>query len=478
MTTLAAETTCTHPWLRPAVPSLLGLTDDRPDAIALMRDPGLVLHVLRYSRPTASPRTFEFDANLLLQPGLCDTAAAILERESTPAIACPELAASGLRLAKRARELAHGLDLISADAAWCLGLLAGYYSGHEPHARRQFAQWRLPSWVTVTIGFPELGGEHAERLGGDAGLHLWMKDVREAVWLDRPPVDPMPKTEVPNAILARMLRLASKARARSAAGLVRDLEGRIERLTATLAETQAEFDGRLRDAKLDALAEFAAGASHEINNPLAVISTSVQLLRSEEDEEDRLDRYDSILRQTKRIHELLHGARQFARPTEPIPTLLALSSWCNGVARECEPIASASEVSLELPPKGTPGRIWADATQLRTIVIHLVKNAIEAAGPGGWVRVTQEADGSTTRIVVEDSGDGPPPRAQRHMFDPFYSGREAGRGRGLGLPIAWQLARKNGGELRYDHAADGPTRFVLTLPAIPNESFAVRKRSA
>ncbi len=65
---------------------------------------------------------------------------------------------------------------------------------------------------------------------------------------------------------------------------------------------------------------------------------------------------------------------------------------------------------------------------------------------------------------MEDNGAGIAPNQREHMFDPFYSGREAGRGPGLGLPIAWRLARQIGGEVRFDDAPNGPTRFVLSLP--------------
>jgi signal transduction histidine kinase len=67
-------------------------------------------------------------------------------------------------------------------------------------------------------------------------------------------------------------------------------------------------------------------------------------------------------------------------------------------------------------------------------------------------------------LVVEDNGTGPAPVQREHLFDPFYSGRHAGRGRGLGLPTAWRLAREHGGDVRFECRAGGPTRFVLSLP--------------
>jgi len=67
-------------------------------------------------------------------------------------------------------------------------------------------------------------------------------------------------------------------------------------------------------------------------------------------------------------------------------------------------------------------------------------------------------------VVVEDSGPGLPVQLREHLFDPFYSGRQAGRGRGLGLSTAWRLAKVHGGDLRFVNLPNGPTRFVMSLP--------------
>ena len=74
----------------------------------------------------------------------------------------------------------------------------------------------------------------------------------------------------------------------------------------------------------------------------------------------------------------------------------------------------------------------------------------------------EEDAGSFVRFVVEDSGPGLTAEAAEHAFDPFFCGRQAGRGRGLGLPTAWRLARQNGGDVRHEPAPDGATRFVVT----------------
>src|SRR5207253_265203 len=108
-----------------------------------------------------------------------------------------------------------------------------------------------------------------------------------------------------------------------------------------------------------------------------------------------------------------------------------------------------------------------DVEQVRIALTNLLRNAIEASPTEGWARLVlaPPMPGSPVEVVVEDSGPGPEPAQADHLFDPFFSGRSAGRGRGLGLPIAWRLARLQGGDVRLEPTRPGqPTRFVLTLP--------------
>ena len=83
----------------------------------------------------------------------------------------------------------------------------------------------------------------------------------------------------------------------------------------------------------------------------------------------------------------------------------------------------------------------------------------------GWVGLRAENGDGTIKLIVEDNGPGPAPGGLDHLFDPFYSGRSAGRGRGFGLSSAWRLARLQGGEVRFEGHKQELTRFVLSLPS-------------
>src|SRR5207248_3559382 len=118
-------------------------------------------------------------------------------------------------------------------------------------------------------------------------------------------------------LVYNLLRMAGHARRRNGAAVALRLESRIDELHRGLTELADEAGTRLRDAKLAGLAELAAGAGHEINNPLAVISTNAQRLLRTEADTDRGESLRAIVRQTQRISGILRDLMQFARPPRP-----------------------------------------------------------------------------------------------------------------------------------------------------------------
>ncbi len=487
------------PWLRPASVSLLALTDDPPDASAIRFDPGLVLHVLRYSRPTPDPKTFALDEATLCQSGLCETAAALLGEAGDAAPMGSDAHRVGQRLAHLGSKIATGTGLCSPDAAWVAGLLAplGQYSGGDDNplslARKLLARWRLPAWLQGAVGYLDLPLDEAQGLGGHRGLN---RVLRAAIRFTS--TDTFPKfareadeeldgiaerysrelpayVEVPDTaeseLLPRLLRTTARARSRSAQSWIAPLEDRIDHLVGQLAEARLDFDHRLRDAKLEALSEFAAGASHEFNNPLAVISGNTQWLKAREADPDKAAHLGTILRQTQRIHDLLTGTRQFSSPSAAKPGVHSVEALLARVQRDFQSEADTLGIRIEVASQAATF-LHVDGDQIRTAVAHLIRNALKAAERGGWIKLTSATVGSAVTISIEDSGPGVSGDAQEHLFDPFFSGRSAGRGRGLGLPIAWALARNNGGDVRWDVAH--PTRFALSLPVreVPSRQVA------
>ncbi|NMC19455.1 MAG: HAMP domain-containing histidine kinase, partial [Thermogutta sp.] len=189
--------------------------------------------------------------------------------------------------------------------------------------------------------------------------------------------------------LARAERLFRRLRRRIPhAG---DMPARVTRTAARLHALEANFAETLEQAKLDALAEFAAGAGHEINNPLAIIGGHAQvLLRSAQDPEQRRI-LAAITAQVRRAHEMIADARLFARPSQPSLTLIDLRDVVMQVEPSLRELAEryGTALNCELPTERV--EVQADPVQLAAAFTALGKNAVEAAAEGGRVSLALHA---------------------------------------------------------------------------------------
>ncbi|MBA4104787.1 MAG: hypothetical protein C0485_03435 [Pirellula sp.] len=232
-----------------------------------------------------------------------------------------------------------------------------------------------------------------------------------------------------------------------------------------MADPDASFDIRLEQAKLDAMKELAYGASHEINNPLANISARVQSLLREECDPERRRTLEAIHLQALRAHEMISDLMLFARPPQLQRQRLDLTQLvrqvASGLAAECE--RRSIELSIVVDDQ-TPS-VDADATQLAVAVHALVANSMNALGRDGMIQIAvrQSSDGGAL-LQIADNGPGIPPEVRPHIFDPFYSGREAGRGLGFGLSKAWRIITLHGGSLSVDSPSTDGATFTITLP--------------
>lgn len=477
-----AEVAAALPWLCPSAAALEKLASEPTPIAELAFEPSLVLLALRFVRPSSTPESFTFRS--IRDSVVAEAAARLLESPSQYWLdpsreAIRRLSERSRHLSKTARTYAEKSGRCSPDAAAAIGLLAplGAWAvaaiapnapieRHDAIARRLGTRWRLPEWVAATIANADLPIADAIRLGADPELSMMLREIEPAVKLVGSS-SPATNSENPYSIrlLPQLLRSAARARRASNDYRLRAAESEVDRLHSLLGEVRDDFEIAVRDAKLSGLAELAAGAGHEINNPLAIISGHAQRLRKAEEEPERQKVFEVVLRQTERISDIVRELMQFARPAVPSRTDVDANELVAEIIELLEPDAGCRNVGvLQLAADGDC-RIHGDSVQLRKILKNLIRNAIEASPDGGQVRIETVADGSSVQIAVEDDGLGPRDEAIPHLFDPFYSGRPAGRGRGLGLATAWRLASINGGDLQFHRDVDGPTRFVLEFPA-------------
>ncbi|CAN5638192.1 hypothetical protein BH23PLA1_BH23PLA1_25620 [soil metagenome] len=247
--------------------------------------------------------------------------------------------------------------------------------------------------------------------------------------------------------------------------LGKDLEATIEAINHR--HGQAEEARRLD--KLEALAEFSAGASHELNNPLAVIVGRAQLLqvRIKGEDQDAARSLETIISQAKRAHAILRDLMYLARPPAPRPRACLPDEILRQSLAGLVPEAQARQVRL-LGQTREPGPVaWADPDALRHLAEVLLRNALEASSGGGTVQATAEGDDRTLVWTIRDGGRGLSTADEVHLLDPFYCGRQAGRGLGLGLPRIARYLQQVGGSIRWRSDPNHGTTFRVKMPMEP-----------
>lgn len=250
---------------------------------------------------------------------------------------------------------------------------------------------------------------------------------------------------------------ATESETQFASGLMlQQLARKMQRLSSL----ETSFDRRLQKAKLGAIKQFAYGLSHEINNPLANISTRAQQLQRDESDDTRTAILERIVEQVYRAHDMITDLMFFANPPAAKVQSCDLNHIVTQVAADFAEETQRQAIRLELNLPDDQSTASADPKMIGEALRALLRNSIDAIGCEGTIVVSLEATHGRYAIHVADSGPGLSPYAKQHAFDPYFSGREAGRGLGLGLCRAYRIAKLHGGEVTL---AGGPTGCVATI---------------
>ncbi|WP_395840588.1 nitrogen regulation protein NR(II) [Archangium violaceum] len=216
-----------------------------------------------------------------------------------------------------------------------------------------------------------------------------------------------------------------------------------------------------RADRLAALGTLAAQLAHEIRNPLAAMRGSAQLLVQDPSTDPSSAKLvEILLRESDRLSKLVEEFLRFARPPPPIKQEQELEVLVAETVEmlRVDPLAQQVEVEMALAPLRVP----VDADQLRQVIINILRNAFQAAGKKGRVRVMLEAVGEEARLRIWDSAGSIPAADLTRIFEPFFSTREGGTG--LGLSTAYSIVRAHGGNIRVSSSPQEGTEFLIQLP--------------
>ncbi|HEX6184274.1 MAG TPA: ATP-binding protein, partial [Pyrinomonadaceae bacterium] len=239
----------------------------------------------------------------------------------------------------------------------------------------------------------------------------------------------------------------------------------------TLAEVQEQL---ARSRRLATIGQLAAGVAHEINNPLAAITTCAEAtlrdIKADPEtaraaEERQWDYYlEEIVRQALRCKQITRGLLDLSRQKRARRDPVDLNRVVAQAAQLFEQRGAESDVKVEVSADPAVGEVATDEAMVRQVLDNLLSNALDALGEGGVVRVSTVLDGERVRVEVEDTGPGIAPETLARIFDPFFTTKDPGRGAGLGLAISLTLAEALGGALTVESRPGKGSRFRLWLP--------------
>jgi len=222
---------------------------------------------------------------------------------------------------------------------------------------------------------------------------------------------------------------------------------------------------RMRD-RMVAVGELAAGLAHEIGNPLAAISGSVQMLSGSVDGDPAQRKLiEILLKESHRLDRTIKGFLRFARPRErssvsfDIARLLAENFE---LLKNSEEVSERHRLELELDPLSA--RLFADPDQVSQIFWNLARNSLRAMPDGGRLRVVGELQGDWYRLQVIDTGRGMSEEQRTNLFHPFQSFFDGGTG--IGMAIVYRIVQDHGGRLRVDSRPGAGTTITAELPTV------------
>jgi len=238
-------------------------------------------------------------------------------------------------------------------------------------------------------------------------------------------------------------------------------------MASTLREARDDQRREFQRDKIAALGELSLAMAHEIRNPIGIINTASSLLQTSKDAGKRAELRRMIHEESLRLDQLLNDFQQLARYRRPefvdIDPSLPLEKALQVM------LAGRDNVRVVRKYQHEEHTIRGDAELLRQAWVNLIRNALEAMGPGeGTLEVGSVLQANAVVLYMQDSGPGIPIEQMTRLFEPFYTTKD--QGTGLGLTIANTLVEANGAQLELVPGDWSGARFAMIFPQTPTES--------
>ncbi len=250
----------------------------------------------------------------------------------------------------------------------------------------------------------------------------------------------------------------------------------------------------LQAHKMEAIGRLAAGIAHEINNPLAIINEKAGLIKDildfskdfANDKEKIIGLIKGIFESVSRCRNITHRLLGFSRRIDVSYKEIDVNETFKEVLEFVEKEILYKNIKFEMDLRSDIPKIIFDKGQLQQVFLNILNNAIDAVDKGGYIKVvtdikdnnaidavdkggyikvvTDIKDNNTITVSIQDNGHGIPEQILKHIFEPFYTTKEKGKGTGLGLSISYGIIRKLGGNILVKSSVNQGTIFTIEIP--------------
>lgn len=248
-------------------------------------------------------------------------------------------------------------------------------------------------------------------------------------------------------------------------GLLADSFNEMSRKMASDIENLRQMNEQLvRADKLAAMGTLAAGVAHEVNNPLASISSLIQMMRSENGSAGVTERLELIQSQIQRITQVTRDLTDFARARPAAKSQVEINSVIESALRLAEFDSSFQRLNITKTFTDGIPRLLADPDQLQQVFLNIFLNARDAMPDGGELTISTSAHDGVIQVKIRDTGPGVETEDAKKVFDPFFTTKPAGKGTGLGLAVCYGIVTAHGGRLEVENNNTRGASFIVTLP--------------
>jgi two-component system, NtrC family, sensor kinase len=226
-------------------------------------------------------------------------------------------------------------------------------------------------------------------------------------------------------------------------------------------------DQLIQNEKLTSIGLLAAGVAHEVNTPLAVISSYSQMLRKEISPQDsRSKLLEKITKQTFRASEIVNSLLNFSRTNATEFTEVDIHQVITETIALLQHQLRSGRIRVEQELRAENPLTFGNAGKLQQVFLNLFVNARDAMPEGGELRVMTDTMNAKIEILVQDTGTGISPENIKKIYDPFFTTKAPGKGTGLGLSVSYGIVQEHGGTISVESKPGVGATFRLELPLV------------